>query len=195
MKNAVVKNLIAKTRGVLFALALLSGFATPSVFAKDVSVKRMADAIFSVIEADRAIYTKNIVQRLQNEEEIISADEHWKEESALILPAQMLRLAAERVNEKKAGFNYSLLSLWAINKQNKPRTDLEIKALNALKDNKENFYGEETLGGKKYFTAAYPDIAVSKACIDCHNDHIDSPKKDFALGDAMGGLVIRIPLD
>jgi len=50
------------------------------------------------------------------------------------------------------------------------------------------------LGGKKYFTAVYADVAVSKACTSCHNGHQDSPKTDFALNDVMGGVVIRIPM-
>jgi hypothetical protein len=63
-------------------------------------------------------------------------------------------------------------------------------------DNKgKNFYAEEKLGGKKYFTAVYPDYAVAQACITCHNDHKDTPKKDFKMGDVMGAVVIRIPVD
>ncbi|MGX5200768.1 Tll0287-like domain-containing protein [Aliikangiella sp. IMCC44632] len=164
-------------------------------YAKEVSVKKMADAIFAVIEADRAVYTQKVVHRLQNEDEVITAEERWKEESALPLPAQMLRMSAERVNEKNTGFSFALLSSFAINKQNKPRTPLEVKAMEAIEKNKANFYGEEKLGDKNYYTAVYPDIAVSKACVDCHNDHADSPKTDFKIGDTMGGLVIRIPLD
>ena len=64
-----------------------------------------------------------------------------------------------------------------------------------MTSDKRNYYGEEILGGQKYFTAVYPDIAVSKACVTCHNDHLDSPKKDFKIGDTMGGLVIRIPIE
>lgn len=178
--------------GSIFVTVLCSA---SSIKAQDVSVKKMADAIFSVIEADRAVYTKKVVQRLQNEEEVIAAEEHWQEESALPLPAQMLRMGAERVSEKNSGFSYALLSLWAINKQNKPRSEFEKKALESLNKDGKNVYGSETLGGKKYYTAVYPDVAVSKACVSCHNDHIDSPKKDFKIGDMMGGLVIRIPLE
>jgi len=185
----IIKPFVAS---MTFTLCLCSsGIAN----AKEVSVKKMADAIFSVIEADRAVYTKKVVHRLQNEDETITADEHWQEESALPLPAQMLRMGAERVSEKDSGFSYALLSLWAINKQNKPRSPLEKKALEALNSHGKNFYGEEKLGDKIYFTAVYPDVAVSEACVSCHNDHIDSPKKDFKKGDMMGGLVIRIPLD
>jgi Protein of unknown function (DUF3365) len=57
-----------------------------------------------------------------------------------------------------------------------------------------NFYGEETLGKQKYFTAVYADTGVAEACISCHNGHQDSPRKDFKLGDVMGGVVIRIPV-
>jgi hypothetical protein len=38
-------------------------------------------------------------------------------------------------------------------------------------------------------------MGVSPVCISCHNEHKDSPRKDFKLGDVMGGVVIRIPLD
>ena len=180
---------------VFSSLIIASLMISSPTNAKNVSVKTMADAIFSVIEADRAVYTKQVVHRLQNVDETITAEERWKEESALPLPAQMLRMGAERVSEKKSGFNYALLSLWPINNQNKPRSKFEKKALEITSKKAENFYGEETLGGKTYFTAVYPDVAVSKACIDCHNDHADSPKKDFKLGDTMGSLVIRIPIN
>ena len=37
--------------------------------------------------------------------------------------------------------------------------------------------------------------AVAPVCVSCHNEHKDTPKNDFALGDVMGGVVIRIPVD
>src|SRR5690606_5704931 len=94
-----------------------------------------------------------------------------------------------------AGFTYSLLSMWPINTQNKPSTEIEKKGLEFVAANKgKNFYGEEELGGKKYFTAVYADTGVAEACVKCHNEHKDSPKNDFKLGDVMGGVVVRIPL-
>jgi hypothetical protein len=73
---------------------------------------------------------------------------------------------------------------------------VEKTGLKFIADNKgKNYYAEEVLGGKKYFTAVYPDMGVSPVCISCHNEHKDSPRKDFKLGDVMGGVVIRIPLD
>lgn len=157
--------------------------------------QKMADSLHSVMEADRTVYTRLIINRLAKEEKVIKASEHWKDEKALVLPAQMFRYGAERVAEKGAPFNYSLLSLWPVNKQNKPKTDVEKKGLSYIAENPgKNFYADEDLGGVKYFTAVYPDVAVAPACISCHNKHKDSPRSDFKIGEVMGGVVIRIPL-
>jgi hypothetical protein len=160
-----------------------------------VSPQAMADAIHTVLEADRTVYTRLIVNRLANEENVITASEHWQEEKALLLPAQIFRAGAELTQEKGANFSYALLSIWPINKQNKPQTEAEKTGLQFVADNpQENYYAEETLGDRRYFTAVYPDIAVADACVTCHNNHKDSPKTDFELNDVMGGVVIRIPL-
>ncbi|MGZ8192860.1 MAG: Tll0287-like domain-containing protein [Methylobacter sp.] len=156
----------------------------------------MADALHKVMEADRTVYTKYIIARLANKEKVIKASEHWEDEKALVLPAQMFRYGSELVAESNPGFSYSLLSQWPVNAQNKPKTDVEIKGLTFISENPgKTFYAEEILGEKKYFTAVYPDVAVSEACITCHNAHKDSPRTDFKLGDVMGGVVIRIPTD
>lgn len=159
-----------------------------------VSPQTMADALHAVLEADRTVYTKKVVNRLQNEKNVLPASEHWDDDDALPLPAQMFRMGAELVGEKTQTFSYALLSKWPVNKQNAPKTDLEMQGLEAVAAKKEPFYGEEKLGGKTYFTAIYPDVAIAPACVTCHNEHKDSPRSDFSLGDVMGGVVIRIPI-
>lgn len=160
-----------------------------------ISPQAMADSLHSVMEADRTVYTRLIVNRLQNEEKIIKASEHWQDDKGLVLPAQMFRYGSEMVAEKGAGFSYSLLSLWPVNKQNSARTDIEKAGLKFVAENPgKNYYAEEKLGGTQYFTAVYADTAVAQACISCHNDHKDSPRTDFKMGEVMGGVVIRIPL-
>lgn len=158
--------------------------------------RQVTDALYAVMEADRQAYTERIVQRLANEEKVIGASEHWKDDRALALPAQMFRFGSERVAEKDAGFRYALISPWPINTQNAARTEAEKSGIEALGEDPETpFYATETLAGVDYFTALYPDRAVSAACVDCHNGHPDSPRDDFEKGDVMGAVVIRLPLD
>jgi len=166
-----------------------------------ISPKAMADALHLVLDSDRTVYTRTIVNRLVKKDKVIEASEYFEDDKALALPAQMFRfgseLAAERAEENPdVNFSYSLQSLWPINQQNAPKTDAEKEGLQYVADNKgENFYTVEELGGQKYFTAVYADTAVAPVCISCHNDHKDSPRRDFELGDVMGGVVIRIPME
>lgn len=178
------------------SLLLAVGACSEDSATGGIQPQAMADALHAVMEADRTVYTRLIVNRLQNEENVIKASEHWKDEKALVLPAQMFRYGAEMVAEKGAGFSYSLLSLWPVNKQNAPKTEVEKKGLKYVAEHEgENYYETEELGGRKYFTAVYADTAVATACVACHNNHKDSPRSDFELGDVMGGVVLRIPLE
>ncbi len=166
-----------------------------------VPVKAMADALHLVMDSDRTIYTRKIVNRLVKKDKVIKASEHFEDDKALVLPAQMFRFGAELVQKRSeklpdVNFTYSLQSLWPINKQNAPKTDAEKAGLKFVAENKgKNYYTEETLGGQKYFTAVYADTGVAPVCVTCHNDHKDTPKRDFKIGDVMGGVVIRIPVD
>ena len=163
--------------------------------AADISMESYTDSVYQIIKAHRTSYAKFIINRLVNEEQVIKASERWKEDKALLLPAQMFRETATILQESGSDISFSLLSLWPINKQNAAQTEAEIKGLEFVNSNRgKNYYEEEKLGAKTYFTAVYPDNAVSMACVACHNGHKDSPKKDFKMGDNMGGVVIRIPL-
>jgi hypothetical protein len=186
----------AAVAGLGSAIAGSNAFEKPSI-----SPKAMADALHLVMDSDRTIYTRKIVNRLVKKEKVIKASEHFEDDKALVLPAQMFRFGSELVAKRAeklddVNFSYSLQSLWPINKQNAPKTDVEKEGLKFIAENKgQNFYAEETLGGKTYFTAIYADVGVAPVCVSCHNDHKDTPKRDFKLGDVMGGVVIRIPME
>lgn len=166
------------------------------VAAEGIQHRRVADMLYLVVSSDRAVYTRKVVQRLTRDKKIITASEHFEDDSALPLPAQMFRFGAELVADKTEDFSYSLLSLHPINKKNGPGTNMERKGLEHVANHPgKNYYGEEKLGGQRYFTAVYPDYAVAEACVNCHNSHKDSSRTDAKIGDVMGGIVIRILLD
>lgn len=182
--------------GVGTSIADSDDFNKPTI-----SAKAMADALHLVMDSDRTVYTQKIVNRLVKKEKVIKASEHFEDDKALVLPAQMFRFGSELVAKRSeklpdVDFTYSLQSLWPINAQNAPKTDAEKEGLKFIAENKgKNFYVKEKLGDTTYFTAIYPDVGVAPVCVSCHNDHKDTPKRDFKLGDVMGGVVIRIPMD
>ncbi len=193
----LITGMLAVTAGCGPAASASAGDAEGGI-----SPKAFADGVHAVMMADRTVYAKQVVTRLKKQSSPVKPDEYWEDEStghAIPLPAQMFRMGAELVSEDpEAGFTYSLKSLWPLNPQHKPTSDFEIEALTFLNENPgENFYKEETLGGKKYYTAFYPDRAVAEACWSCHNDHpnkgADYP--EFVEGDVMGAVAVRIPLE
>jgi hypothetical protein len=157
--------------------------------------QEVADALHAVIAADREAYARHVTQPLA-EAKPANVSEPWKTNGAPPLPAHILRAASESVQQKGAEFHYVVRSLWPINSKDAPETATEKAGLQYLLEHADsNYYFEESLGGRRYFTAVYADRAIVPACVECHNQHPNSPRKDFKPGDIMGGIVVRVPLE
>ena len=180
---------------IVFLLTTESVLANHSENTSGVPATKVADYIHSIIEADRTIYSEIIVERLAATISL-QATENWKEENTLPLPAQFLSLSSQLIKEKGIGMHYRLTSLWPINPANGPKSEFEKSALKEVLNNPSRpKTGIISSRGKRVFTAIYADLAVTKACISCHNNHPKSPKQDFKLGGVMGGIVLTIPVD
>jgi len=165
----------------------------------------MAEVIYTVLKSDRTVYASKIVNRLAKDEKVIKAHEEWKEEKALLLPAQFFREGAELVDkaDKPIDFSYSLQSTWPLNYENAKKKTAKVEAgLKAISDPEDPAFGkkwtgEETIGDQKYFIGIYPDKAVAPACWTCHNEHENRKPEypEFKKNDVMGGIVIRIPIN
>ena len=93
------------------------------------------------------------------------------------------------------GLRYRLISLWPINPKNGPRDQVDKHSLEAVVARPEQSVTRTIkIDDETFFHVIYADVAVSQSCVACHNTHAKSPKKDFHVGDVMGGLVIEFPL-
>jgi hypothetical protein len=147
-----------------------------------VSLRKMADSLHAVIAANRQI----------------EAELRAREPAQTGRPphAEVLRRANLRIQQRGAEFSYTLRSLHPINPSASPQTEVEQLGLESMAlEPSEPFMTEETLGGRSYFTAVYADRATLPSCVECHNAHPRSPKQDYQLGDVMGAIVVRIPLE
>lgn len=113
----------------------------------------------------------------------------------LATPSPVFKESSRGLQVRGKPFRYRLVSLWPINQENAPETEKERQALEQVITFGEVAEQEIELENKRYYQAIFPDRAVSRACVHCHNAHEQSPKRDFKLNDIMGGLEIRIPLD
>lgn len=138
----------------------------------------------------RELYTKEIV--LAGKKTGLKFDEHWKNKDIFAgpLPAQFLRQTALSLEKSKVPLGLYLGSDFPINKINL----FEGKQANVFKTIKKTvepqfFYVEDI----KRFTYMAADIAISKACVSCHNKHKDSVKLDWKINDIMGATTWTYP--
>ena len=185
--------------GVLILAFALGGAAFPSgtrTEEKSVSLpmEMVADYLHAVIEANREVYTKHVVERLQAKG-VAVASENWEFQNTMPLPAQLL-MESDRVLEKNgSGIQYRLISHWPINKRNVASGEFQKNGLVAILAHPTKPYtGYVKVGSVRYFQAVYPDLAVTEGCIGCHNAHPESAKRDFKINDVMGAMVISIPV-
>ncbi len=158
-----------------------------------VSPQKTAEYIHAILEANRNNYTDNVVVKLRREG--VDAHEHWKDERGVPLPAQYLMESGRMVAQKDLDFSFRLASLTPIYAWNAPNSDLERQGLATVQqDPTKPHYGLVKKGDLRLFQAVYADRAVSQACVDCHNSHPNSPRRDFKLNDVMGGIVITFPI-
>ncbi|MEX5216903.1 MAG: DUF3365 domain-containing protein [Nitrospiraceae bacterium] len=173
---------------------ILALFIAESQKPELVRPERVTSFLHAVIEANRANYTQNVVDKM-HQQGVVEAVEHWKEERGLPLPAQFLLESGRLAAQKDLKFSFRLASLTPIYVWNGPNSEFERRGLEALnKDSDKPFTGFIQQSGNRYFQAIYPDRAVSESCVTCHNSHANSPRRDYKQNDVMGGIIITIPL-
>lgn len=181
MKNTIWTKTLALSALALTAWAVAAPEKTH--LARSVSTRKMADSVHAVIAADQRTYVEQLAQKLEVGG---GAPGH----------AVMLRKAAQSIQTSGAEFSYTLRSLVPINSNNGPQTQAEQEGLEFVASHVgENFYTEEELGGRSYFTAVYANRATLASCVECHNQHPGSPRRGAKLGDVLGGIVVRVPLE
>ena len=179
-------------QAAVLVISLASVHAPATAAGGAIPARQVADMLYALALANRTVYTRDIVQRLgPADAAVLPATEHYLDAKALPLPAQMFSLVAEEVED--TGYWLSLRSLEPINFANGPLTLLEEQGLEHVKENPaEAFYAEDAAAGTPSLVAVYADVASVEACVACHNAHPASPRRDFKLGDVMGGVIVRV---
>jgi hypothetical protein len=91
--------------GALLGLAiggvavLWPGRTLPETTSINLPMDKVADYIHAVIEADRDVYTRHVVERMQSKG-VVVASENWAQQSTLPLPAQFLIESGRHVGKK-----------------------------------------------------------------------------------------------
>jgi adenylate cyclase len=153
------------------------------------SIRQIFETANSLNGAARITFTKRIVG--PGKKVGLKFGEDWAEpdQDKGPLPALFLRLVAAELEKHPLPLGLYLGSDEPINASNL-FTGAQLQTFNQLKETGEPQYLQD---GDARMVAMYPDVASAVPCVSCHNEHVDSPKKDWELNDMMGATTWTFP--
>lgn len=172
-----------KAGGVVLLLSV--SLVVPSGFASDTPQEVVARYILATVKAFRTVYAKDIVDAAARAG--VKPMENWKENKhGIMLPIQFVKAAGAEIKD----FELGLIALTPIYKSNLPKTQGETDALKKITANPSQEFITFVDGNQ--FKGVTADLAIAQSCVDCHNNHPSSPKKDFKKGDPMGAIILKL---
>jgi hypothetical protein len=158
--------------------------------APTIPVKVLLDSVNLVNAAARAIYTERIVSRGQ--EAGLAFDEDWNLPGveAGPLPALFLRQVAAELQKQESALALFLGSDQPISPSNIFKGEQDRHFQELKEDRKPRYF---PMPGLQVQVALYADIAAAPGCVSCHNEHPNTPKRDWKLGDVMGAATWTYP--
>lgn len=138
----------------------------------------------------RKLWTKEILG--DGKKQGLKFSENWHEAGveAGPLPALFLREIALRLEKSPIPLSLFLGSDAPINQANAFDAVQSEKFETIKKDRRPQFFYAADI---ERHIGMFPDIASVKPCVQCHNDHKDSPKTDWKLMDVMGATTWLYP--
>jgi adenylate cyclase len=157
---------------------------------RKVPIERVFRALAAENDAARGLYTAEIVTAGQKSG--LAFDERWRDRAhdAGPLPALFLREAASAVRQTPVPLGLFLGSDFPISPSNVFKGEQDAHFQNVRTNAQPEFFYAADL---QLYTAMFPDYAVGAGCVTCHNEHADSPKKDWKLRDMMGATTWSYP--
>ena len=152
-----------------------------------------ADSYTMALDAMRALYTSEVVNRLPDD--VPATHDYDQREHEVPLPATLTFLLAERLDDSIEGLEVRLYSEYPFPWRGQAvMDDFERRAFEALRSKPESTYSEfedAPEGRRVRFARGDP---MRPECVTCHNTHADSPKTDWRVGELRGVLSISLPL-
>src|SRR3990170_1991239 len=144
--------------------------------------------------ADRQYYNSTVVKRALESGLTVSRNYQDKERS-IPVHTTFMKEAGQTLGVE-GSLHMELVSLTPINPSNAPRDAFQLNALERfVKGADTRSYSFGDYAGKESLRYMIPDIATSQTCVECHNAQAASPRKDYRIGDVIGGLEIVIPIE
>ena len=158
-----------------------------------------AQRYLEALSAFRTLYTNEVVKTAIKQNITISHD-YKNIKNAIPLPATLSMALGKEIGKFQSGAQTFLYSRYPFpwrEQENKTifNQDFSQQAWDSLTKNPEQaFFRFEEVNGQMAIRYAIADV-MREGCIDCHNNHAQTPKNDWQLGDVRGVMEVILPID
>lgn len=150
------------------------------------------------ITAARTYYSAHAVERVQAIDGVKIKPDYSNQPGAIPIPATFLIELGQTISEQNPGMSVRLYSDYPFHWRQQaggPRDQFEQEALKYLRQHPDRpFVRFEEFQGRPSLRYAQAD-RMQPSCVNCHNNHPQSPKRNWQVGDVRGVLEITRPLD
>ena len=191
-RNTAIK---PRSRGFTLALlviALLAGLPIAVWLdlrnLSDAALHRQAADLNSVITSMRGYYASNVVGRVLASPGSTQITHNYQSiPGAIPIPATLSLELGRVITEQQHNISYRFFSDYPF-KNRAPHMfdDFERRALSELRANPNRLISDASSTIFSDGVRVVAPIVMGAACVDCHNTHPDSPKRDWKVGDVRG---------
>ena len=191
-RNTAIK---PRSRGFALALlviALLAGLPIAVWLdlrnLSDAALHRQAADLNSVITSMRGYYASNVVGRVLASPGSTQITHNYQSiPGAIPIPATLSLELGRVITEQQHNISYRFFSDYPF-KNRAPHMfdDFERRALSELRANPNRLISDASSTIFSDGVRVVAPIVMGAACVDCHNTHPDSPKRDWKVGDVRG---------
>ena len=180
---------------VLLALCAASIVVVPRLIEERAIASAAANAQQTVdqFKTIRKYYTENVIGKVVRNGAMKPHFDHRDNPDRIPLPATMIHDLSKEL--QASGTSLSLYSAFPFpNRASRRLDEFSTQAWQALTaDPDHRFMRVTEVNGRDVLRVAIADRMVAEACVNCHNSHPDTPKRDWQMGDVRG--VLEVDLD
>lgn len=195
--NSISSKTIIPILGVFAAGILALFFFIPQINEKSAVESAISNAksLIEQYQTLRSYYTRSVVEKVQNGSNLQVTFDHKIREKAIPLPATLIMDLSDLLSDK-GGIQLKLYSSFPFpTRKDRVLDDFAKQALVYFEANPDGIFVKTDLTkGSEIARIAIADKMVAESCVNCHNNHPQTPKKGWQLGNVRGVLEVIVPI-
>ncbi|MCP4003884.1 MAG: methyl-accepting chemotaxis protein [bacterium] len=156
-----------------------------------------AKATLERFKTIRAYYAENVVGKVKSNSDLKIHYDHKNSMDTIPLPATMIHDLSEILRESGQATTLSLYSEYPFpNRSYRELDQFGKDAIEFMKKSPDEIFTRiEYLDGQEQIRVAMADKLIAEECVICHNNHPETPKRDWRRGQVRGVLEVTTAVD